>query len=102
MKRTLIKFAAIWGFWTLLAIIFAGASALYRINLGVAVNIWPTFRSVLLGYWIWAALTPVIFFLAKTFPFTRESWVRATALHFGFYLLLMLAHELIAQALEIP
>jgi two-component system LytT family sensor kinase len=102
VHRTLIKFAAIWGVWSLLALLLAGASALYRINLGEAARFWQTLQLGLFNYWIWAALTPVIFYLAKKFPFSRNSWARATAIHFGFYLLLTFAHELIAQAVAIP
>jgi two-component system, LytTR family, sensor kinase len=102
VKRTLAKFAAIWGVWTLLAILLAVTSALDRINVGEAANLWHSLRIGLLDYWIWAALTPVIFFLAKRIRFTRGSWASSAAIHFGFYLLLTLAHELIAQVVRIP
>ena len=102
MKRTLTKFGAIWGVWTVLAIVLATTDALYRINVGEAAKFWHSLRICLFNYWIWAALTPVIFYLAKKFPFSRDSWPRTIAIHFGFYLLLMLAHELIAQAIGIP
>ena len=102
MKNTLVKLAAIWGVWTMLAILLASASALDRINVGQPALLAHDLRFVLPYYWIWAALTPIVFYLAKRFRFCRDSWVRATALHFCFYLLLTLAHGLIAQAVGIP
>jgi two-component system LytT family sensor kinase len=102
VKNTLVKFAAIWGVWTVLAILHASANALYRINVGQPGRLAHDLRIVLLDYWIWAALTPIIFYLAKRFRFCRDSWARAIALHFCFYLLLTLAHGLIAQAVGIP
>jgi hypothetical protein len=102
MKNALVKLAAIWGVWTALAILLASASALYRINVGQPAQLAHNLRIVLLNYWIWAVLTPIVFYLAKRFRFCRDSWARAIALHFCFYLLLTLAHGLIAQAIRIP
>ena len=104
VKRTIGKLGAVWGIWTLSAFVAASASALYQINIGEAPRFWPALRMVLLNYWIWAALTPIIFYLAKRFRFRRGAWelIRTTAIHFGFYLLLTLVHELIAQAVGIP
>ncbi len=102
MKRTLAKYGAIWGVWTLLAVLLAGESALYEINIGETARFWHSLRIGLQDYWLWAALTPIIFYLAKRFRFTRENWGRATAIHFGFYLLLTLAHELAAQLIGVP
>jgi two-component system, LytTR family, sensor kinase len=102
VKRIAAKFGAIWAVWTLLAVVLAGTNALYRINVGEAAKFWSSLRFGLLDYWIWAALTPIIFYLAKRFRFSRDCWVRATAIHFGFYLLLTGAHELIAQVVKIP
>ncbi len=102
MKRELAKFGTIWVVWTVLAILLAGTNALYRINVGEPAKFWPSLRMGLLNYWIWATLTPVIFYLAKKFRFTRDSWGRTAAIHFGFYLLLTATHELIAAIIGIP
>ena len=102
MKSNLAKFGAIWGVWTLLAIALAGTNALNRITVGAPAGLWRDLRFELLNYWIWAALTPIIFYLARRFGFRRDSRLRIVALHFCFYLLLTLAHESIAQVIRIP
>jgi two-component system LytT family sensor kinase len=102
VKSALAKLAAIFGVWTLLAVILAGTNALYRVNLGEPARFWHGLSVNLLDYWIWAALTPVIFYFAKKFPFQRRKLIRTIAIHFGFYLLLTLAHEVLAQLLGIP
>jgi signal transduction histidine kinase len=102
VKRTAAKFAIICAVWTLLAILLAATSALYRLNVGEPARFWGSLRVGLLDYWIWAALTPIIFYLARKFRFSRDSWARATAIHFGFYLLLTFVHEMVAQFIKIP
>jgi two-component system LytT family sensor kinase len=104
VKRGVTKIAAVWGVWTFLAIVLAGTNALYRVNVGEAARFWQSLRIGLLDYWIWAALTPIIFYLAKRFRFRRGAFelVRTTAIHFCFYLLLTLTHGLIAQVIGLP
>jgi two-component system, LytTR family, sensor kinase len=102
VKSAFTKLAAIFGAWTLLAVIQAGTNALYRVNIGETSRFWQGLRVGLLDYWIWAALTPVIFYLARKFRFQRRTLLRTISLHFAFYLLLTMAHEVMAQLLGIP
>jgi len=102
VKRAFFKFAIIFAGWTLLAVLLAGSNAIYRATVGVPTGFLANLRTSLVDYWIWAALTPIIFFLAQRFPFKRESWAGTTALHFVFYLALTLAHEVLAQLFRLP
>jgi signal transduction histidine kinase len=95
------KAAVVVGVWTLLALILATTNALVRATLGLPSQFWSMLGSSLVDYWIWAALTPVIFYLAKKFPFSRKNWPAMVAVHFVFYLLLTLAHEAIAALLRV-
>ena len=102
LRRALTKLAMIFAGWTLLALLWAGSIAISRASVGAPTHFVHTLRLCLLDYWIWAALTPIIFFLAKRFPFKRESWPRATAIHFVFYLILTMAHEVLGQWVGLP
>ena len=102
MKRAWVKFAAIFGFWTLLALLMAGSNFLYRIAAGLPARYVSELRIDLLDYWIWAALTPAIFYMAKRFPFSKRTWARTTAIHFGAYLVFASAHEAIGQLVGLP
>lgn len=102
MKSVWVKFGAIFGFWTLLALLLAGSNFLYRISAGLPARYMSELRVDLLDYWIWAALTPAIFYMARRFPFKRRTWARTTAIHFGAYLVLASAHEAIAQLIGLP
>jgi two-component sensor histidine kinase len=102
VKRALVKFAIIVAGWTLLAVLLAGCTAIYNKTVGAPLDFLSTLRVASLDYGIWAVLTPIIFFLAKRFPFKRESWGRTTAIHFVFYLMLTLAHEILGQLVGLP
>ena len=102
MKSALTKFGAIVGVWGLLAMLLAGTSALERMTLGLPARFWHTLRFGAMDYGVWALLTPLIFYLAHKFPFQRRGLIRTISLHFCFYLLLTLAHELLAQWVGIP
>jgi two-component system LytT family sensor kinase len=102
VKTALAKFGYIIAGWTLLALIQASCFAFRRAAIGSPVLFFHTLHLALFDYWIWAALTPIIFLLARQFPFTRQSWPTATAIHFVCFLLLTLAHECVAQLLDLP
>ena len=102
LKRALTNFVIIFAGWTLLALLWASSIAISRAYVDIPTRFFQTLRLCLLDYWIWAALTPIIFFLAKRFPFKRETWATATAIHFAFYLSLTLAHESLAKLVGLP
>lgn len=40
---------------------------------------------VLIGVWAWAALTPVVLRISRSFPFERARWPRSLLVHGGFF-----------------
>jgi hypothetical protein len=69
MNSRWVKYAAIFGFWTLLALLLAGSNFLYRISAGLPPRYVSELRTDLLDYWIWAALTPAI---GETVPLQQK------------------------------
>lgn len=69
------------GFWTALGLFFATQSGLsYTYQQGYAP--WGFLIRLSLGEWyIWALLSPAVFWLARRFPFERGRRVRALAVH---------------------
>lgn len=102
MKNTWVKLAAVFGFWTLLAFLWAGSNALYRVSAGLPARFPSELRGDLLDYWIWAGFTPAIFFMAKRFPFGRKTWARTTMVHFCAYLVFASLHEAMGQLIGLP
>jgi two-component system, LytTR family, sensor kinase len=102
VKSAFTKFGYVFLVWTGLALLQTSSEALYRALLGAPIGFFHVLRHCLLDYWLWAALTPIVFYLARRFPFTRSSWPRATTIHFGFYLLLTFAHEVLASLVGLP
>jgi len=102
VKPALKQFGLIVLGWTLLALLQVTFAGLHRAMLGAPTRLLATLRLVALDYGLWALLTPIIFFLARRFPFRRESWARTTAIHFCFYLLLTMTHEVLAQIAGLP
>ncbi|HLT47743.1 MAG TPA: histidine kinase [Rubricoccaceae bacterium] len=97
-RRT--EIAAIVGFWAML-----GALSLLRRLLdprgpqGLAT---PEFFLTLSEYALWAALTPVIFGLARRLPIEREAWARRVALHLVIALAGAACVELVEQLVLHP
>ncbi len=102
MKEQLAKLGILFAGWSLMAAFLAASRSLYRVTLGRPGDFLHLLRLDLIDYWIWVALTPAIFYLAKRFQFTRTTWARSTAIHFCGYLGAAVAHETIAQLLGLP
>jgi two-component system, LytTR family, sensor kinase len=102
MRRLAIKIGAIFAGWTLLGTFWAVNRSLYRLTIGQAANFGEYLRLVLADYWLWALLTPAIFYLAQKFQFTRRNWLRNSAVHFCGYIALSILHEALELLLHIP
>ncbi|HYR28569.1 MAG TPA: hypothetical protein VEU30_08890, partial [Thermoanaerobaculia bacterium] len=79
--RPLRKAAAILGSWTLVAVLFAPQN--YFANRALE-DPMPAWLAILVGsslFFVWAALTPLVIWLAERFPFRRDRLVRTIALH---------------------
>jgi signal transduction histidine kinase len=75
------RWAAILGFWTCFGLL--NGSQLYlglRLE-NFPVRVWLLLGWALLGWLPWAALTPIILWLGRRFPFERASWPVALVVH---------------------
>lgn len=78
--------------WTALALIFASQSYIYGIITGEDKDWSRVFSWTLADWYLWAMLSPAIFWLANRFRFERETWKTALAAHFVAAVLFSLAH----------
>jgi signal transduction histidine kinase len=66
--KTLRAWLAVWSGWTALALFFAASNSLTYRSTGRPANWALTIKRSLSEWWLWAALTPVGFWLARRFP----------------------------------
>ncbi len=81
MRRPVAQGLAVFAAWTALAIFFAASTSLTYISQDRP-GLWSrTITTELAQWWIWAALTPVIFWISGRFSFARGRVLRALAVH---------------------
>jgi two-component system LytT family sensor kinase len=96
------RFALVFGLWTVAAICGGVADYFYSLALGEHLSFWGAFRRPLTEQWIWAALTPLAFFVAHRFPLTRPRLARAIGVHAVAFISLSLLHCVLAEAVGEP
>jgi hypothetical protein len=74
MKASVKGFAVVFALWTLVALCGGFADYLFSLVLEGHARFWATFRRPLTEQWIWAALTPLVFFLAHRFHSPAHGW----------------------------
>lgn len=102
MKRFTKQFSLVFLLWTLIAVCGGAADFLFLRAVGSDPSWWTVFRRPLTEQWIWAALTPVVFVIARRFPLSRPGITRAAAIHACSFLGLSLLHCAIAGAVGSP
>ncbi|HEX8289060.1 MAG TPA: histidine kinase [Pyrinomonadaceae bacterium] len=89
-------FAVLFGVWTLLGLSFAAISYLAALSENRPASAWAIFSTNLLRFYIWAALSPLIYQIAKRFDFTKQSSaLRGICAHLPLGLLFSVLHSLI-------
>ena len=83
----------VFGLWTLVALCNAGAD--YLIIRVAATNkpFFPFLRGALCETWTWAALTPLVFLIARRFPLSKPNLTRALFVHLACFFVLSLLHS---------
>ena len=71
----------VWGGWTALAIFFAAASSLTFIASYQPPRWGQTMTLAFAEWYVWAALTPLVVWLAGRFPFGACTWLRSGLVH---------------------
>jgi two-component system, LytTR family, sensor kinase len=96
------RFALVFALWTVVSVCGGLADYLFSFALGGHPSFWGAFRRPLTEQWIWAALTPVVFFIAHHFPLSRPRLARAIGVHVAAFLLLSLLHCVLAEVVGGP
>jgi len=102
MKAFAKRFALVFALWTIAAICGGLADYLLAELLGRHPAFWAVFQRPLTEQWIWAALTPLVLFVAHRFPLARPALARAIVVHVAAFLLLSLLHCVVAGAVGGP
>ena len=102
MKRIFLRLGIIFGGWTTLALVASVNSYVVHIKLGMPADFTKIATGHVLEYWIYAALTPAVLYMAQRFPFNARNWPRTTLLHFGFYFVFSWASVGLAELLHVP
>lgn len=80
-SRGFVKWAAIFGVWTLFALFFASQFALQNQLSPSPLPFWRILLWQLVSGYIWFAISPLILFLANRFPFEEGKWKTSLAAH---------------------
>jgi two-component system, LytTR family, sensor kinase len=86
--------------WTAIALIFASQSYIYGLIAGEDKNWSRVFLWTLAEWYLWALLSPPIFWLARSFRFERAGWKKSIAVHFAAALVFSLAHLLLQSNVQ--
>src|SRR6266568_1288744 len=90
----------IFAFWTLVGLFFSTHSYLLTSRfLDANVNFRYAFIDTMPEWYVWAALTPLIFQFARRFPLERATWLRALAIHVSLGCFLVVLHTLLSVTL---
>jgi two-component system, LytTR family, sensor kinase len=96
------RFALVFALWTLVALCGGLADYLFAFGVGKPMSFWAAFQRPLTEQWIWAALTPLVFFVAHHFPLGRPHLARAIAAHVAAFLSLSFLHCVLAEGVGGP
>ncbi len=102
MMRVLLRQKLLVGFlcWTALALVFASQSYIYGIVTGVDKDWSRVFWWTLADWYLWAALSPAIFWLARRFRFDRDVWKEALAVHITAAVVFSFAHVFLQAVVQ--
>ena len=102
MNRTIFgsnrafKWLTVWLVWTLFALFFTSQFALQSQFLGKPVPFFQVLMWQMVSGYVWFALSPLIVYLARRFPFDKESW----KLSLPFHIVAGLAVALFQQSID--
>jgi two-component system, LytTR family, sensor kinase len=79
--RHFLDWALILAAWTLIVLTFSVQAYVFAVARGRPDNFWHEFLTASSDWYIWAALTPLVFFLCRRFRITSKTWRSAVPLH---------------------
>jgi len=83
LQRSWVRAALIIGAWTVLAAFLTSQMYLAYSRREIPIRWERIFLVELIYAYIWAALTPLILWLARRFPIERWKWIRSMLVHLG-------------------
>jgi two-component system, LytTR family, sensor kinase len=100
MQRRWVAWLLVFAGWTALAVFFAASSSLTYVSPGRPPRFGFTLLMSLTEWYAWAALTPIVAWLATRFPLRRGSIGRSLAVHVPLGLLLAVLKLVITRILR--
>ena len=100
MKVLTARFSLVFGLWTLVALCNAGADYLIIRLAAPGAPFIPFLRGALCETWTWAALTPIVFLIARRFPLSKPGLPRALFVHLACFFVLSLFHSALLGVLD--
>ena len=100
MKVFSARYSLVFGLWTLVAFCEAGSNYLIAHAMATSRPFIPFLRSALSETWTWAALTPIVFLVARRFPLSRPGLMRALWVHMTCFAGLSLLHSALFGMLD--
>jgi hypothetical protein len=97
LDRSWARYLVVWAFWTLFGLIDAGQMLYFRQSMGKPVPFWSAMAVGFCDWYIWAALTPAIFWLARTHQLGFRTWANLTT-----HALASLGCSLVVMILSVP
>lgn len=82
LSRKYIKWAAIWGVWTLFGFFFTSQVALQSQLSENPTPFWRVLSWQLFSGYVWFAISPIILWLGKRFSFDDGQWKTSIPIHF--------------------
>ena len=99
MNPSVRQFGIVLALWTVVGLCGGLADYAWALALGRPGSLVQAMARPLVEHWIWAALTPIVFHLAGRFRLDRPDWPRMLGIHAVCFVLLSLAHCVIAEVL---
>ena len=100
--RDMRKLLVVFSVWSLLAWLNANSMLVFRSAVGRPIHsYWFVVFSAFRDYWVWAALTPAVFWLARRFQFSRDQILRPLLAHFLGFLAYSWIHTSLAVVLHV-
>jgi len=77
----LLQWALILAAWTLIVVTFSVQAYVFAVARGRPDNFWHEFLVASSDWYIWAALTPLVFFCCRRFRITSDKWIPTVMMH---------------------
>ena len=95
LNRKAVKWIAVWGVWTLFGFFFASQFALQNQLSRNPLSFWQILSWQMVSGYVWFALSPLILWLTRAFPFETGRWRRSLPVHLAASLVVALFQQAI-------